>query len=88
MGSPLASGLANIFLGFYESKQLHEYNIHKPKLHLRYFVDVLAAFEKDQDSLNFLNFLNNNHPNIKFTIEKQVKHFIAFLDVFISGIDN
>ena len=28
------------------------------------------------------------HPNIKFTIEKQVNHSIAFLDVFISGINN
>ena len=36
----------------------------------------------------FLNFLNNKHPNIKFTLEKQVDHSIHFLDVFISGIDN
>ena len=28
------------------------------------------------------------HPNIKFTIEKQINHSIAFLDVFISGINN
>ena len=28
------------------------------------------------------------HPNIKFTIEKQNNHSIAFLDVFISGINN
>ena len=27
------------------------------------------------------------HRNIKFTIEKQINHFIAFFDVFISGID-
>ena len=39
-------------------------------------------------SLNFLNFLNNRHPNIKFTIEKQINHSIAFLDVFISGIND
>ena len=62
--------------------------INKPKLYLKYVDDILAAFEKEQDSLNFLNFLNNKHPNIKFTTEKQVNHSIAFLDVFISGIDN
>ena len=28
------------------------------------------------------------HPNIKFTIGKQINNFIAFLDVFISGINN
>ena len=32
--------------------------------------------------------MNNRHPNIKFTIEKQNNHSIAFLDVFISGINN
>ena len=35
-----------------------------------YVDDTLAAFDKGQDSLNFLNFLNNKHPNIAFTIEK------------------
>ena len=33
---------------------------------------ILAAFDKEQDSLSFLNFLKNKHPNIKFTIEKQI----------------
>ena len=45
--------------------------------------DVLAASEKEQDSLNFLNFLNNKHLNIKLTIEKQVNNSMAFLDVFV-----
>ena len=35
-----------------------------------------------------LNFLNNSHPNIKFTIEKQINDSITFLDVFIEGINN
>ena len=49
---------------------------------------MLNAFDKEQDSINFLNFLNNKHPNIKCTMEKQISHFIAFLEVFISGINN
>ena len=88
MGSHLALVLANFFMGFYKSKWLNEYNLNKPKFYLRYVDDILAAFEKEQDSLNFLNFLNNKHPSIKFMLEKQVNHSIAFLDVFISGIDN
>ena len=52
---------------------------------LRYANDILAAFEKEQDSLNFLN---KRHPNNKFTIEKQINHSTAFLDVFISGTNN
>ena len=33
MGSPLVPGLVNIFMGFYESKWLNEYNLNKPKLY-------------------------------------------------------
>ena len=36
----------------------------------------------------FLNFLNNRYPNIKFSNEKQINHSIAFLDEFISGVNN
>ena len=72
-------------MGFYESKWLNEYYLNKPTFYLRYVDDILAAFNNEQDSLNFLN---NRHPNIKFTIEKQNNHSIAFLDVFISGINN
>ena len=75
-------------MGFHEFKWLNEYNLNKPKFYLRYVDDILAAFDNEQDSLNFLNFLNNRHPNIKFTIEKQSNHSIAFLDVFISCINN
>ena len=84
----MAPVLANIFMGFYESKWLNEYNLKKPKIYLTYVDDIVAAFDKEQDSLNFLSFLNNRHPNIKFSIVKQINHFIAFLDVFISDISN
>ena len=85
MGSPLAPVLANIFMGFHESKWLNQYNLNEPKFYLRYVDDILAAFNNEQDSLNFLN---NRHSNIKLTIEKQNNHSIPFLDVFISGINN
>ena len=71
-------------MSFNESKWLNEYNLNKPRFYLRYVDDILAAFDNEQDSINFLN---NRHPNIKFTVEKQIKHSITFLDVFISGIN-
>ena len=79
MGSPLAPVLANIFTGFHDSKWLKEYNLNKSKCYLRYVDDILAAFDNEQDSLNFLNFLDNRHPNFKFTIEKQINHSMLFL---------
>ena len=75
-------------MGFHESKWLNEYNLKRPKFYLRYVDDLLAAFDNEHDSLDFLTFLKNWNPNIKFTIEKQIDHFISFLDVFISGINN
>ena len=75
MGSPLVPVLANIFMGFHESKWLNEYNLNKPKFYLRYVDDILAAFDNEQDSLIFLN---NRHPNIKFTMKKQIKKFHRF----------
>ena len=72
-------------MGFYESKWLNEYNFNKPKFYLRHVDDILAAFDQEQDSLNFLTFLNKRYPNIKFTIEKQIIHSIALLDAFISA---
>ena len=52
MGSPLAPVLANIFMGFYESKWLNEYIVNKPKFYLRYVDDILVSFGKEQGSLN------------------------------------
>ena len=76
-------------MDFYESTWLDEYNLNKPNFYLRYVdVIILAAFDNEQNSLNFLNFINNRHTNIKFTIEKQINYSIAFLDIFISGINN
>ena len=49
---------------------------------------MLAVFDNDQDSLIFLNFFNDRHPNIKFMIENLINYSIVFLDVFISGISN
>ena len=47
MGSPLAPVLANIFMGFHESKWLNKYNLNKPKFYLRYVDEILAVFDKD-----------------------------------------
>ena len=68
MGSPLALVFANIFMDFHESKWLNEYNFNKLNFYWRYVDDILVAFDNEQDSLNFLN---NRHPNIKFTTEKE-----------------
>ena len=71
-------------MGFDESKRLNEYNLNKQKFYLRYVDYIPAAFDNEQDKLNFLN----RHPSIKFIIEKQNNHSITSLDVFTSDINN
>ena len=56
MSSPLAPVLANIFMGFLESKWLNENNLNKAKFYSRYVDDILPAFDNEQDSLNFSDF--------------------------------
>ena len=42
-------------MDFYKSKWLNENNLNKPKFYLIYVDDILAAFEKEQDSINVSN---------------------------------
>ena len=53
MVSHLAPVLANIFIGFYRSKWLTEYNLNKSKFYFKCVNDILTAFDKEQDLLIF-----------------------------------
>ena len=49
----------------------------------------LAAFEREQDSLNLLNFLHNKHPNIKLMLKNKLTiPSLSLIYLFISVIDN
>ena len=41
-------------------------------------------FNSEQDAEEFFKFLNAQHPNIKFTFEKEKDGKLTFLDVLIS----
>ena len=71
MGSPLAPVLANLFMGFHEDQWLKNYQ--KPNsvlFYRRYVDDIFCIFNNEADATNFFNYLNCQHPNIKFTLEK------------------
>ena len=65
----MATFLSNISIGFYESKCLNEFNFNELKFYLKYADDIVAPLDKEQHWLNFLDFYNKKHPNIKYTIE-------------------
>ena len=84
MGSPLGPVLANVFMGFHESKWISNYsNNNKPLYYARYVDDIFCLFHNEKDSEMFLNYLNDQHNNIRFTIEKETEGRLSFLDTKI-----
>ena len=72
MGSSFAPVLANIFMGFYESKWLEEYILNKPKFSLRYVDDIL-----DKSDVHYfkLPYIGNLSHHIKNKLSKFCKEF-------------
>ena len=46
-----------------------------------------TVINTENDALLFFEFLNAQHPNIKFTIEKKTNRILEFLDVCIDNND-
>ena len=86
MGSPLGPALANIFVGYYESKLFNE--ISKPIVYCRYVDDTFSLFHKETEFQKFLNCLNSLHPSLKFTNEIETNNSVPFLDVLVTKSDN
>ena len=91
MGSPLSPSLANFFLGHLEEKLFQNasecvWGSICPKFYIRYVDDIFAVFDKNVPCEMFLDHINNQHPNIKFTVEKSINS-LSFLDteIKISG---
>jgi hypothetical protein len=85
MGSPLSAILANSYLKHYESIWLSQApaNI-KPAYYKRYLDDTFLLFSHKHQVLPFLNFLNQQLPNIKFTKEEESENSLPFLDILIN----
>ena len=87
MGSPLGPVLANLFMGFHEKRWLDQFQFCDVLLYRRYVDDIICLFNSEQDADQFFKFLNAQHPNIKFTFEKEKDGKLVFLDVLISKTD-
>ena len=83
MGSPLGPVLANIFMCHFEEKWVLSNNS-RPSVWFRYVDDTFTLFESKHAVIRFLQFLNNCHANIKFTVEFEENSTIPFLDVLIT----
>ena len=88
MGSPLGPILSNIFLCYHEKRWLDNcpYEF-KPMKYLRYVDDTFVLFWNESDADEFQKYLNAQHPNIKFTVEKEQNNTLPFLDVQVTRMD-
>ena len=81
MGSPLGPALANIFVGFHESRLFD--NTVKPGVYFRYVDDTFVIFSSELDCDCFHGKLNLLHPALNFTVEKEQNNSLSFLDVLV-----
>ena len=82
MGSPLGPLFANIFLSFYETSWFNNCpSQFKPIFYRRYVDDCFLLFRSSTHILPFLNYLNSQHANIKFTHETENNNTLSFLDI-------
>ena len=89
MGTPCGPTLANIFLCFHEQNWLNNCPPEfKPKAYKRYVDDTFLLFENLDQIENFLNYLNAQHPNIRFTKEVENSESLSFLDILITKVNN
>ena len=88
MGSPLGPTFANIFMCHLEETFLQDCpHAFKPLFYKRYVDDTFVLFKHQSHATMFLNFINNLHPNIKFTMEIECNRQLSFLDVLITRSD-
>ena len=88
MGSPLGPALANLFMGYHENKWLNSEESSTVLFYKRYVDDIFCLFKCETDAERFLSFLNRQHPNIKFTIEKEKNKQLPFLDILNDSSSN
>jgi hypothetical protein len=94
MGSPLGPTFAEMFMAYFEEKYMELIKEHGVVLWLRFVDDILLFFKDISKSTELLANLNNKHPNIKFTEERETlaeseSHELPFLDVLVTrNVDN
>ena len=88
MGSPLGPSLANFFLGHLETHIIQN-SVYFPKFYCRYVDDIFAVFNNDTDINSFFDFINDIHPNMKFTKDEALNDCsFPFLNVEVKINDS
>ena len=68
-------------MDYHENKWLNSEESSKVLFYKRYPDDIFCLFKRETDAESFLTFLNGQHPNIKFTVEKEKNNQLPSLDI-------
>ena len=83
MGSRLGPNYTCLFVGHIEEQIFEQFSGNKPDLYKRYIDDIVGAASCSKPELNnFITFINNFHPNLKFTWAIS-KDKLPFLDLYL-----
>ena len=85
MGSLLAPVLANLSMGHHEKIWLEQYQGPEVLFYCSYVDDTFCLLHSEQDASAFFDYISSKHPNIRFTMEKEIDHVLPFLDVLIDS---
>ena len=80
MGSPLGPLFAIIFMSDFESKHMENLKQLGENIWLRFVDDIFVTLKIANKEKILLEILNTQHPNIKFTVEKEAKDCLPFFD--------
>ena len=86
MGSALGPTMAAFAMNLVE-RNIHKSNV-KPLFYKRYVDDIFAVFTSELEADSFLEFLNQQHTSLKFTMEKSKDSQLNFLDVTVIKENN
>ena len=66
---------ANVFMGAFERKHMSRLNELGVKHWWRYVDDIFASVSNKEEANTILEYINQQHPNIKFTVEHELNKF-------------
>ena len=83
VGSPLSLVVANLYMEIFEERALRPATL-QPKMWVRYVDDTFVIWPHGTKELNrFHDHLNDQHPAVQFTREKEAEKRIPFLDSLV-----
>ena len=78
MGSPLGPVLANLFMSVWEKDWINDYKSSPILFYKRYVDDIFCLVKNEFEAKSLLDYLNNKHLSIKFTMETEVNNKMPF----------